>query len=205
MLLLQTGEVKINMEPLQRCVNGHYFDSGKHTSCPFCGVQDLDIDIQKTMAKRTSPTGGDPGATRPLSGVRPSEENKTMGIFHKKLSTEPVVGWLVAVQGPVKGNDYRIVPEKNFIGRSEAMDISITEDETISRENHAVISYNPKNNGFRLFPGDSKRLVFLNNEEVISPEPLQPYDVIELGESKLLFVPFCSERFQWIEEEGTHK
>ncbi len=194
------------MQSLTRCTKGHYYDSAKHTSCPFCGVQDLDIDIQKTMAKRPSPPGdGGVGATRPASGSAPPDEGKTVGVFHKRMgvdvSVEPVVGWLVAVKGAAKGRDFRITPERNFIGRGENMDISIPGDETISRENHAVISYNPKNQSFRLYPGDSKRLVFLNDDEVITPEVLKPYDAIELGDTKLLFLPFCGESFQWGQED----
>ncbi len=189
------------MQSLTRCTKGHYYDSDKHTSCPFCGVQDLDIDIQRTMAKRPGSSDGEVKATRPLSKSPPADDSKTLGVFHKKIGVEsglePVVGWLVAIKGPAKGWDYRITPERNFIGRSEAMDVSIPNDETISRENHAVISYNPKNLSFRLFPGESKRLVFLNAEEVITPEVLKPYDAIELGETTLLFVPFCGEHFQW--------
>lgn len=174
------------MESLTRCNNGHYYDSNKHSSCPFCGVQSLDIDINKTMAKR-------PGA----SGVRGAEEGKTVGIFKKKLGIDPVVGWLVAVAGPDKGQDFRITSERNFIGRSEKMDISVPGDETISRENHAIVSFNPKNITFRLFPGDSKGLVYLNQEEVITPIALNAYDIIEIGQSKLMFLPLCGEQFNW--------
>ncbi len=174
------------MEPLTRCENGHYYDSKKHSSCPFCGVQELNIDIQKTMAKR------------PGSGNAPAgEAGKTVGIYKQKLGIDPVVGWLVAISGPVKGQDFRITAEKNFIGRSEKMDVSIVDDQTISRENHAVVSFNPKNLAFRLFPGDSKGLVFLNEEEVIMPVELYSYDIIEVGQTKLLFIPMCSERFHW--------
>jgi hypothetical protein len=31
---------------------------------------------------------------------------------------------------------------------------------------------------------------------------LQPYDRIELGETKVLFVPFCGERFVWSVDQG---
>ncbi len=189
------------MNSLNRCSNGHYYDSDNHHTCPFCGVQNLNIDIQKTVAKRPTPDAGEVGVTKPLAKSGPSDEGKTKSIFHKKTINEPVVGWLVSVKGPAKGSDYRIVSEKNFIGRSEGMDIRIAGDETISRDNHAVISYNPKSTSFRLYPGDSKRLVFLNEEEVITPEPLNPYDVIEMGETKLLFMPFCSDRFQWEQEQ----
>lgn len=179
------------MDSLTRCVNGHYYDSKKHSSCPFCGVQDLDIDIKKTMAKR--PGGSAANVSDP--------EGKTVGVFKKKLGIDPVVGWLVAVEGPERGKDFRITAEKNFIGRSEKMDIPITGDPSVSRENHAIVSYNPKNNSFRILPGDGRGLVYLNDEEVLTPLVLNPYDLIEVGESKLLFVPFCNEQFQWKESK----
>jgi len=194
------------MKPLQRCQNGHYFDSDKHSACPFCGIQELNVDVRRTMAKKQEAESS--GEENPIPVTRPQQvpgnvggENKTVGMFKKHLGIDPVVGWLVAVTGPEKGKDYRIVAEKNLIGRSESMDIAISGDASISRENHAIVSYNPKKNIFRLFPGESKRLVYLNDDEVITPEELKPFDVIELGETKLQFVPFCCEHFQWKKEE----
>ena len=46
-----------------------------------------------------------------------------------------------------------------------------------------------------------KRQVYLNGEEVFSATPLQAYDLIDFGETKLLFVPLCGERFTWKKEE----
>lgn len=191
------------MKSLTRCTSGHYYDSEKHTACPFCGVQGLDVDIDKTRAKRTDAVEEGLDTTRPLQepGGK-SEEGKTIGIYRKRLGLEPVVGWLVAISGPEKGRDYRIISDKNFIGRSEKMDICIRGDETISRDNHAVITYNPKKQIFRLLPGDSKRLAYLNNEEVIEAEQLSPHDVIELGETRLLFVPLCGPEFHWQKDEA---
>ena len=177
------------MDSLIRCDNGHYFDPKKHSSCPFCGVQNLDIDIQKTMAKR--PTDGSKDIDKP------NIVDKTVGIYQKKLGIDPVVGWLVAIEGAEKGSDYRITSEKNFIGRSEKMDISIPGDASISRDNHAIVSYNPKKNTFLILPGESRGLVYLNEEEVVTPVTINAYDVIELGETKLNFIPFCSDRFIW--------
>jgi hypothetical protein len=77
------------------------------------------------------------------------------------------------------------------------MDVAITGDATVSRENHAVVSFNPKRQSFRLAPGDSRGLVYLNDEEVTLAVELNPYDRIELGETTLLFVPFCGESFSW--------
>ena len=48
-----------------------------------------------------------------------------------------------------------------------------------------------------LLPGDSNGLVYLNDEAVYVPTGLNIYDVIELGESKFLYIPFCGEHFKW--------
>lgn len=186
------------MDPLTRCENGHYYDSAKHTSCPYCGVQNLGLDIQKTMAKRSGESNYEVGVTRPIMAAQEEpEKDKSMGQLQGKSKKEPVTGWLVSISGPEKGCDYRLTMERNFIGRSENMDVCISEDDYISRDNHAAVSYSPKKNTYHLYPGDSKGLVYLNDKEVLTPEQLKPFDTIELGMTKLMFVPLCGDEFIW--------
>ncbi len=199
--------------PMKRCENGHYYDDAKHTSCPACGIPDLDIG--KTVPRQPDAGGwDDEGKTRksaPESGATKRRDEPRKGVWddagvtvakvRKELDIDPVVGWLVCVKGPDRGRDYRIRSEKNFIGRGDRMDICIRGDETISRENHAAISYNYKNNSFKLLPGEGRGLVFLNNDEVDTPVALAAYDMIEIGNTQLLFVPFCGEKFQWQQGE----
>lgn len=181
---------------LQRCDKGHYYDPESYSSCPSCGVHDLDLQttqargVNVNAAEGVTQARGDAGAKQRDTGV-------TVAMVRKKTGMDPVVGWLVCVEGPEKGRDYRIRSEKNYIGRGSNMDICISGDETISRENHAMISFNPRNLSFRIAPGNSRGLVYLNGEEVDVPEDLKPYDLIEIGQCKLLFVAFCGEKFQW--------
>ena len=116
------------------------------------------------------------------------------------MGFDPVVGWLACVEGPSRGKSYTIRGGINSIGRGDRMDITITGDRTISMENHARISYSDRNNRFNLLPGDGRNIVYLNGEEVFSATPLQAYDLIDFGETKLLFVPLCGERFTWKQE-----
>ena len=39
-----------------------------------------------------------------------------------------------------------------------------------------------------------------DGEEVFGPMPLQAYDLIDFGETKLLFIPLCGEKFTWKKE-----
>jgi hypothetical protein len=195
------------------CKNGHSYDPAKHATCPFCGVQ---VDIGATRphadggtvelnAESPGQNAARQGETRAENAQpqRPGADGETVHIWKKRLGgIDPVVGWLVCIEGPDRGRDYRIHTERNYIGRAPTMDIAITGDSAISRDNHAVLSYNPKRHTFRLAPGESRGIVYLNDEEVDSTIELQPYDRIELGETKLLFVPFCGERFVWSAEEG---
>ncbi len=190
--------------PMKRCDNGHYYDSEKHSTCPSCGVSDLEIGKTRPQNQVSSALDGlagrqeEQGTHSPgQPQVRPNEEAYTVGFFRKKTGIDPVVGWLVCTKGPDRGRDYRIHSEKNFIGRSPSMNICIQNDESVSRDNHASVSYNPRNKSFKIHPGSSRGLVYLNGKDVDMPTELSVYDIIELGQTKLVFIPFCGEKFQW--------
>lgn len=213
------------MIDMKRCEKGHFYDASKFAACPYCnsaegttGVNlfDANAPIPPTMpvggAQNNNAGGyGDYGKTMPIGSApaprpstpMPDEDIKTISVIKKEVHNEdnvgisPVVGWLVCIEGKEKGRDYRIFAGNNFIGRSDTMDICIRGDETISREKHACVSYDFKKNRFNIYQGDSHGLVYVNDETVFVPQLLNPYDIIELGKTKLMFVPFCSEKFVW--------
>ena len=166
--------------------------------------------IPVTAAQKTMPPRGygvpqpEPVQTAPPPGfgVSVTAAGKTVGMMQSQMGFDPVVGWLACVAGPSKGKSYTVRGGINSIGRSERMDIVVTGDLKISAENHAKISYSEKNNRFNLLPGEGRNIVYLNDEEVFAPVPLHAYDVIDFGETKLLFVPLCGEKFSWKAEES---
>ncbi|GED12571.1 FHA domain-containing protein [Aneurinibacillus migulanus] len=171
---------------LARCANGHMFSTRKHgNTCPYCNVI-VDSGL-KSENRRAVAIG---------------EDEKTMPYLGEVEGIEPVTGWLVCIEGPQIGQDYRIMAEKNFIGRAEEMHIRILGDNTISRRNHAVIVYDPKKRNFYLLPGDASGLAYHNNEAVYSPTELTAYDVIQLGRSKFIFIPLCGAHFEWENNTG---
>lgn len=193
---------------MKRCSNGHFYDDGKYQQCPYCGISNMDASktapiiapkpqsatVGETVGHTVSMPSDD--IMKRQSGLS-GDDGKTVGIMKKKKGIDPVVGWVVCVDGPSKGQDWRIKSERNFIGRDRNMDIAITEDNGISRESHAIISFNPKNSRFRLIPGEGHGLVYLNDEEVFMPEEIKRGDIIELGQTKLIFIPLCGEDFSW--------
>ena len=213
---------------LIRCQQGHFYDPSRHNACPYCGS--MPAGGMGATEAQPPPMGPPPigmpspvGATRPMRDtpppiigptvpIRPAgsplvgekkspEEGRTVAVDMKKVGIDPVVGWLVCTKGPSRGRDYRIRSGRNGIGRSDAMDVKISGDDTVSRENHAFLVYEPRKRIFSIRPGDGRGLVYLNGEEVIQASDIKGYDVIELGETKLMFVPLCGEKFYWDQEK----
>ena len=182
---------------LQECGNGHLYDTDQFASCPYCNGGGNRIDFG------AGPGSSEIGATVAPAGYRPQESNigKTVGVFQKKMSFDPVVGWLVCIEGPEKGKDYKILAKNNTIGRGEQSDICLKGDSTISRENHARLAYDTKHNTFHVIPGDGANSVYLNDEPVYVPSKLSERDIIEIGDFKLMFVPFCNDSFTWKTEK----
>ena len=191
---------------MKRCSNGHFYDDLKYPQCPYCGISNMDPSktapivvppptqsVGETVGHTVAMSTEEMARRQELAG----DDGKTVAIMKKKIGINPVVGWLVCVDGPSRGQDYRIKSERNFIGRDRSMDIAVTGDDSISRNNHAIISFNPKNGGFRLFPGDGHGLVYLNDDEVFMPTELKRGDIIEIGRTQLMFIPLCGEDFSW--------
>ncbi len=109
----------------------------------------------------------------------------------------PVVGWLVCVDGPSKGADYKLRAGYNYIGRSEHMDVCVRGDKTIGRERHAMVAYDQEERVFFFGPVDGKSTVRLNGKMVMVPMELHANDLLKIGSTQLMFVPLCGERFNW--------
>lgn len=114
------------------------------------------------------------------------------------LSTEPVVGWLVCVEGPLRGVDFRIHDGYNFIGREEG-DIHIKGDNAVSRQRHAVIAFYAKRNTFHVGPADGRNIIELNDEPVFNHVEMKNFDVLTVGNTKLMLVALCGPNFSWTE------
>ena len=112
------------------------------------------------------------------------------------VGAEPVVGWLVCIEGPMRGMDFRIHDGYNFIGREEG-DIRIQGDNAISRQKHAVVAFYSKRNSFHVGPADGRNIIELNDEPVFNHVQMENYDVITVGNTKLMLVGMCGDRFNW--------
>ena len=137
--------------------------------------------------------------------VSANEEGKTMGYFgtmkeqtsNAQRAFDPVVGWLVCLEGEYQGDAFKIAAGVNSIGRGSGNKIVFERDMKVSREKHAFITFEPKHREYYLKPGDS--LTYLNGEYITDTKKLSKNDKIEIGGGTYLFVSLCDEAFSWDE------
>ena len=88
------------------------------------------------------------------------------------------------------------------IGRGEGQSVRLDfGDNSISRENHAAIAYDPEQRKFYLGHGGKANLVRLNNRPVLSTEELENGNLIRIGETTIRFVALCGSGFDWSAKE----
>ena len=178
-----------------KCANGHFYDADRFgNDCPYCNtrpVEDETTPVNPPLEPMDDDTTQAFFGWKPIADQRVPDRNRFVG---------PVVGWVVAIDGPYKGMDFPLKTGRNFIGRSPEMDISL-DDKTISRDRHAVIVYEPISNRYLVQPGEASELFYLNDEVVLAAKEIKPYDVIALGKTHLVFIPLCTDSFRWEREE----
>ncbi len=139
-----------------------------------------------------------------------SKEGKTLSYFNAMTTgktdesassrqdpIDPVVGWMVCIEGKHFGESFEIKAGMNSIGRESGNKIVLSNDESVSRDKHALITYEPKHREFYLKPGDSSGLTYLNDEYITETKKLSKDDTIEIGNCKFIFVPLCGDSFTW--------
>lgn len=145
--------------------------------------------------------GGDPtvnaAANFQFEGSEPTQVVSPEGNY----SFMPVVGWLVCIEGNDRGRDFRLHAGYNSIGKNPENDVSIPSDHAISRERHAVVAYDQEENLYFFAPANGVNLLRLNGKVLMAPAEIKANDVLTIGKSKLMFIPMCSDKFQWGNDE----
>ncbi|MGD9785550.1 MAG: FHA domain-containing protein [Hyphomicrobiaceae bacterium] len=150
--------------------------------------------VRAEKAKATSaPAASEPARTQLVRGRQKLVRND--------FQQDPVVGWLVVVGGPGLGAFRPVFEGNNTIGRSENQRIPIDfGDEAISSEEQAYIRYDSSDRSFLFVPNLAKtNVVRINEKKPTSAVELAHMDVITMGRTQLVFVPFCGSDFDWAE------
>ena len=160
-----------------RCGNGHFFDADVTPVCPFCNKQE-DAPTIAEMVNESGPDyrndltimeiAGDRELGKQLTQMYVEENDtvdddneKTIGLSFTAGGINPVVGWLVCEEGPERGRSYPLYAGRNFIGRSHSSDVSIYDDNTITRDNHCSIIFEPNESVFFIAPSQLDFVLYL--------------------------------------------
>ena len=112
-----------------------------------------------------------------------------------------VTGWIVQIDGAHSGKEYRIHAGYNYIGRQEG-DIRIEGDDYISSVKDSQIYYDAVSTTFYISHVNGANAVRVNGEPVVSgSQKLKAYDILMIGKTRFVFVPLCSDQFNWEDEE----
>lgn len=205
---------------LTRCSNGHYYDADTYASCPHCSGGAAAEN--KTVSYDSGPTqsladtvdldsfrNGEADSMRNIPPAEPAggfdlDDAKTVSIYQNSkaetVQMSPIVGWLVCTKGKFYGQDFRLKSGRNFIGRGSDMDVCLAGESTVSRDRHATIIHEPRQNVFIAQPGESRELFYVNGNVVLTPVQLKKNDVMQVGNVQLMLIPCCDDAFNWKEE-----
>ncbi len=204
-----------------KCKNGHWYDSGINDSCPHCKRNSEKLSIMldnveeddKTVsimsgdifwdsqldnpAGRGSAGDADMGRIPAEESASVEEDDRTISFgFLNMVRVSPVVGWLICLTGDEMGKDFRLKSGRNFIGRSSSMDVMLVDDKSIAREKHGCVTYDPKGNAFYITP-EGGNTIYVDGRLIQEAKRLRENNKIRIGETVLIFVPFCKEGRKW--------
>lgn len=211
----------------KRCENGHFIDESWDI-CPYC-PQDMSgpeipvvrpqpielraagpaatavppsrVTADAAVAERPRPTA--PGG--PVAAPPPMERTVAAAkIDPGKLEVQRryVVGWLVALDGPTRGDSFEIRMGRNVIGRDKRSDIVINDDQASAH--HADLVFRPEERRFILMDHNSTNGTYVNEAEIEPRRDLADKDIIRIGSHRFLFAPLCREGVHW-DDEGLLK
>ena len=159
-------------------------------------------DPTKPIGQQPDPEGkGSEEHTRVI--VDPSRKKRPQEVLEESDSMkDPVVGWLVIIDGPGKGRAMQLGYGSNPIGRGETARVKLNfGDDQISRGGHAIVTYDPRSRKFYVQHGGGTNLTYLNDEPVLIPIELPALSHISIGATVLRFVPLCGDAFDWQDTE----
>ena len=170
------GDQQMTQQQQLMCPNGHPLNPAWDV-CPYCrsaadqGVAPVNVQ----PGQQGAGVGAVAGRTLAV------DVNKALGTEHVNKA---VVGWLVAMKGPQKGQDFKLHDGRNVMGTAADVDVVIYDQFVSAR--HCVIIVESQNARYVLQDLESRNKTFVNNRE-ISKVDLVDNDEIRLGQASFRF------------------
>ena len=108
----------------------------------------------------------------------------------------PVVGWLAIIAGPGRGTVLPLSYGVNDIGRGTGAKVRLDFGDTaIALENQAAIIYTAGSRHFYLQSVAAE--TWINGQPASKSVELTSGDILQLGQTRLRFIPLCGTDFDW--------
>ncbi|MBO7564092.1 MAG: hypothetical protein J6T40_04485 [Clostridiales bacterium] len=136
----------------------------------------------------------------PVVEEKPKDPNATVALTESDMDYLPRIharAFLVCIDGPMTGASFVFQENRAIIGRQKNYEIALFRDNTVSRSPHAILSYVKENYRYTVSQGDPEKRVSVNGTFINEETELKMYDVIGIGQTRMLFMPVCSEKFAW--------
>ena len=211
----------------KRCENGHFIDESWDL-CPYCPADNSEPDIPVVRPARVSvPEPVSQPQSRPVGLVSPPPPPSIAGNIPSgprivpppmertiavraggeslNLQQAPkryVVGWLIGLNGPTRGESFPLRIGRNVLGRDRRSDVVVPDDQASSH--HADLVFRPEERRFILMDHNSTNGTYVNEVEIEPRRDLNTKDVIRIGSHRFLFMPLCHDGFFW-DDEGALK
>ena len=201
----------------KRCENGHFIDESWDLS-PYCPAEPAEAEVPVVRPTRFGGAEGarpaaapepprrpvavppPPSLRRDVPAVQPPPMERTVALQKNdgEAAKRYVVGWLVGLNGVVRGEAYAVRIGRNVIGRDPRSDIAINDDQASSH--HADLVFRPEERRFILMDHNSTNGTYVNEVEIEPRRDLITKDIVRIGSHKFLFMPLCDEGFFWDDE-----
>ena len=160
-------------------------DGGKKAAKKAGGKKAKEQSQEKKVGLFNKKKGGggddEDGDGRPSGGFK---AERTVAVRIAMDEPLEVCGWIVALNGNHRGQDFRLVTGKNVIGTAADCDIVITDPYLSSK--HATIRHDAVDGSFTVIDLDSTNGTFVNDKRA-SKEELIDNDTIRLGRTEMKF------------------
>lgn len=134
--------------------------------------------------------------------VPPAPMERTVAAAQINTQKRYVVGWLIGLNGALRGEALPVRMGRNVIGRDRRSDIVVNDDQASSH--HADLVFRPEEKRFILMDHNSTNGTYVNEAEIEPRRDLAAKDIVRIGSHRFLFTPLCHDGFHW-DDEGLLK
>ena len=172
---------------VRKCKSGHWYDPNLFQQCPHCkkDSEKLKLSLSEEDEDDRTVSMMDLSLDTQLNGLKSADESRQGGADQKEVDLSTF--------------DFGIISSES-LGEDDDKTISLwdvlADDKQVSREKHCSITYDPKSNKF-FVSGEHGNTIYLNGGMMEGIQEIRDGDILTVGMTELVFVPYCKEERTW--------